>query len=256
MGSGRTSLGAGELMILKISAVLLIAFSGLLTVSGQSVTVTKREVVYTREKPKAEYRSTFIVTYPKVKAATPALSRRIETAIGFEANNMIDLKEELSGEYQWLESADFGVVFNNRGVLCVSLYVEGTAAHPTGFSRSVVVDLRTGRRAGPKDVFINLPGLARAVKKIQDADIASAIEAIKQETDYGLEKPERLFEFADFKAVHLEGFVVNEKGVVFQYDYGFPYVLRAIEPVGSYFLSWAEIRPFIRRGGLLGRFVN
>ena len=59
-----------------------------------------------------------------------------------------------------------------------------------------------------------------------------------------------------FTADDLEGFSVGDDGVTFTFDYGFPHVVKALEPDGKYFMTWNELRPFIKRGGLLGRFVS
>lgn len=239
---------------LIVSAISIFLLFG--PVHAQSVTITKRSVTHTRTSPSAECRKSFVVEYPKVRAANAAIAKRIEKSLDYGVNNLFDLKTELSGEYPWLESASFDVAYNKRGVLSVWLFAEGTAAYPTSLSKYVVIDLRTGRRAAPKDVFADIPGLVRAVRQIQQADVRASIEEIRKEEDYGVEDPARLFEYAEFTVVHLEGFSVNDDGVTFSYDYGFPRILAPIEPAGAYFMNWKELRPFIRRGGLLGRFVN
>ncbi len=71
---------------------------------AQSVTVTPKKIVYKRPKPIDEYKKSFVVIYPKVKAATPALSKKIETAISYEKNTDLNIKDEMS-ENQWLEIA-------------------------------------------------------------------------------------------------------------------------------------------------------
>lgn len=240
-----------HLIILAVSVLMTFG-----TASAQSVTISKKSVTYTRTSPAAEFRKTFVVEYPKVRAANAALAKRIEKSLGYGVNNLFDLEGEVSGEYPWLDNAGFDVSYNKRGVLCVWLFVEGTSAYPTSLSKYVVIDLRTGRRVAPEDVFVDIPGLARAVKEIQDADVKSSIEEIKKETDYGVDDPARLFEYVDFKAIHLEGFSVNDDGVTFSYDYGFPRILAPIEPAGAYFMRWKEIKPFVNRRGLLGRFAT
>lgn len=81
---------------MKIKLVLTaLALSFFVSVSfAQTVIVTPKKTVYTRRKPIADYKKSFTVTYPKVKAATPALSKKIETAISYEKNNSLDLKSE------------------------------------------------------------------------------------------------------------------------------------------------------------------
>jgi hypothetical protein len=44
--------------------------------------------------------------------------------------------------------------------------------------------------------------------------------------------------------------------VTFLYDAGFPHAIQALEPNGNYFFSYAELRPFIKKDGLLGTFIE
>ncbi len=236
-----------------IAVIVIAAFSS--AAIAQSVTIRKKTVTYTRPKPSSDFRKTFTVTYPIVKAATPALSRKLEKAIGPITVLGISLKEEF-GEYQWLEASDFEVTYNDRGVICVSHSMEGTAAYPTSLTRTVVVDARTGLAAKPAAVFTNIPGLVAMIKKDQKAEIAAAIEEIKKEPDYQEPDPARLFEYADFKAINLEGYAVSKDGVTFSYSYGFPHVIQALEPAGQFVYSWEQIKPFIKRGGLLARLAR
>ena len=43
---------------------------------GQSVVITSKKVTYTRPKPIEDYKKTFTINYPKVKASTPTLSKK------------------------------------------------------------------------------------------------------------------------------------------------------------------------------------
>lgn len=61
---------------------------------------------------------------------------------------------------------------------------------------------------------------------------------------------------ATFTAQELENFSVGDKGITFKYDYEFPHVALALQPDGAYFYSWAELKPFIKRGGLIERFIR
>lgn len=222
---------------------------------AQSVTITKRTVTYRRPKPLSDFKKKFTVTYPVVKAATPALSRKIEKAISPISVLKISLKEEM-GEFQWLEASDFEVKYNDRGVICVSHSMEGTAAYPSSMTRTVVVDARTGIAAKPSAVFTNIPGLVAMVKKDQKAEIAASIEEIKKDPENQEPDPASLFEYADFKAENLEDFSITKDGVMFNYSYGFPHVIQALEPTGQFMYTWDQIKPFIKRGGLLARLAR
>ena len=232
---------------IALSAAAIPAFS-------QQVTVTGRKQTYTRPKPLSAYKKTFTIRRPVVKAATPALSRKISAAIDPAKVLDIRIQEEVT-ESQWLSEADFEVVFNDRGVLTVMLWMEGSGAYSDGVTKYAVVDVEKGVRLTPTDVFTDLDGLLAAIKKKQDAEVAEAIKTIKANPEFGDGDPKQLFEYTDFKAEDLNNFAVDMAGVAFFYDYGFPNVLKALEPAGELRLSWAEIKPFIRKDGLLARIV-
>ena len=223
--------------------------------AGQSVVITGKKVTYTRKKPNQDFKKTFTVNYPKVKASTPALSRRIEAAISYRSILGLDLQEELT-TVQWLEEADYKVIFNDKGVLCIELFMEGSAAYPDSVTKTAVVDLRTGRLVKTSDVFTDLPGLAAMVKKAQKKEIADAIVELKANPEFKDEDPADLFKDADFRRKDLEGYSVKADGVTFKYDYGFPHVIQAVQPNGEYFFTWDQLRSFLVPGSLFARLAG
>lgn len=226
-----------------------------LSVLAQKVTVTSQTRTYTRPKPITEYKKHFKVTRAIVKAATPALSRRITDAISPEKLLSFNLKEEL-GEYQWLEESGFSVLYNDRGILSMELSMEGTAAYPDSVTKHVIVDTKTGKALRAADLFSDLPKLAAAVSRRQKKEIADAIKEIKANPETADEDTSSLFAEARFTVAELKDLAVVPDGVVFYYNYGFPHVLKGLEPDGEYKFTWAELSPFIRRGGLLASFVR
>jgi hypothetical protein len=241
---------------MKITLTLLFMAMVTLSISALAqVTITAKKVTYTRPKPTIDFKKTFTINYPIVKAGTPALSKKIERAISPLTVLRISIREEM-GEYQWLETADYQVKYNANGVLCLELFMEGTAAYPSSITRAVVVDAKTGIVAKPSGVFTNIPGLVAMIKKDQKEEIAASIIEIKKEPDWQEPNPERLFENADFKAVNLDGFMISPDGIIFNYSYGFPHVIQAIEPAGVFSYTWAQIKPYIKRGGLLARIAR
>src|SRR5215203_3739395 len=117
-------------MKIKFFFPLLFLFAFSSFVLSQSVVITPKKVTYTRRKPIADYKKTFTINYPKVKASTVALSRKIEAALSYEKNFQFTLQEEM-GEIQWLEESDFEVVYNKKGVLCIILFINGMGAYPS-----------------------------------------------------------------------------------------------------------------------------
>ena len=225
------------------------------TAAAQSAVITPKKTVYRRPKPIADFKRTFTVRRPVAKVASPAVSRAITAAISPESVLGLKLKDEL-GEYQWLEEADYEILYNRNGVLSIRSWMTGTAAYPDDVTKYCVVDLRSGRRVQPAIAFSDLPGLAAMVKKAQQAEIRKAIADLKKDPEYKDIDPAELFTESDLKAGDLKEFSVSAKGVTFYYDYGFPHVIKALQPDGEYFFPWSQLRRFIRPGSLLARFVS
>lgn len=231
---------------------LIIAFST--AVFTQSVIITPKKVTYKRPKPIDEYKKSFVIIYPKVKASTPALSK-IEDAISYEKVANINVKDEM-GVNQWLEIASYKVDYNKNGILEITLSAEGLAAYPSSFDASVVVDLKTGNRAQAAYVFTNLEGLAAKCRKAQQTEIKKANADYKKDPETADYDASIYFNEAKFTVKELDDFAVSDKGVTFIYDYGFAHVVEALQPAGRYFFTWAEMKPFVKSGGLFGRFVR
>lgn len=232
--------------------ILIIAFASFNF--AQSVIITPRKTTYRRLKPIADHKKTFTVTRPKVKASTPALSRKIEAVISYEKVSEINIKEEMS-EVQWLEDASYIVNYNKNGILDITLSVEGSGAYPSTYNRSVIVNTKTGTTVTARDVFTNLAGLAAKAKKAQQAEIEQAILDIKKENP-DEEDPAALFENSNFKIENLNNFSVSDKGITFIYDYQFVHAIQAWQPAGQYFFSWKALKSFVKPAGLFGRFVR
>ncbi|MDI1240509.1 MAG: hypothetical protein PSX80_01145 [bacterium] len=239
-----------------VNALIVLAVLFAASVTAQTVTITGQKKTYTRVKPIRGYKKNFTINRPAAKAATPAMSRKITSLIDPVNVLEIDLKEELT-ETQWLSEADFEEVFNEQGVLTVMLWMEGSAAYSDGVTKYVVVDVANGVRLAPTSAFVDLPGLIAAVKKKQDAEIEKASKAIRANPEFAADDdPKRLFEETTFGEKDLVNFAVDRAGVAFFYDYGFPNVIKALEPDGELRLSWFEVKPFIIQDGLLARFIH
>lgn len=236
----------------RFAAVIVLGFASL-AIEAQTITISAKKTVYRRPKPMHAYKRTFTITRPVVKAATPALSKKINSLISYEKNFDFTIREEL-GQYQWLEEAGYKVIYNRKGVLCIELWIEGSGAYPSGSTVTLAVDTARGRRLTARDLFTDLPVLARKIRSMQEAEIKAAKADIARsdpESD-----PEQLFADARFAAADIREFSIDASGITFIYDYGFPHVIKALEPDGRYRLAWSELKPFIKPGGLLARFVR
>lgn len=229
-------------------SLLILAFSTICF--GQSVKVTGKKMTYKRGKSAPDYKRSFTINYPKVSGVK---GKKIEAVLDYEKNFDFKIQEEIK-EFFWLESADYTINYNKNNILDVTLFIEGSGAYPSGSSKYLIVNTKTGNRVKPTDVFTDLNGLAALGKKSLQAEIKTeTIRIKKDEPDF---EPTEYFNNANFTTDNLWAFTVSDKGLTFHYDYGFPHVAKALEPDGEFFFSWAELKPFIKKDGLFGKLLK
>jgi hypothetical protein len=222
-------------------------FSG---VFAQHVVITPREVIYNRKNAVSAEKARVMVVYPQIKAPTAALSRRIQKTV-----TRLDVKRDIIAD-QWLESAGYFAGYNKNGILSITLSMSGTGAFSSTLYRYFVVDLKTGEEASVHRVFKDLPGLAALIRTHQKNEITEAKKEISLQSDYPSELANRFLDTADFTVRNLREFAISDEGVTFIYDYGFPRIIYPIQPNGNFQLTWRELKPFISRRGLLGKFIS
>jgi hypothetical protein len=235
---------------MKLFTALFIVFCFSHGALAQSVVITPREVIYNRRNAVSAEKARVTVVYPKIKASNPALSRRIQKTV-----TRLDVKQDIIAD-QWLESAGYFVGYNKNGILSITLSMSGTGAFSSTLYRYLVVDLKTGEEASIHKVFRDLPGLAALIGTHQKSEIAEAKKEISLQSDYPSELAIRFLDTADFTVQNLREFAVGDEGVTFIYDYGFPRIIYPIQPSGNFQLTWKELKPFISRRGLLGKFIS
>lgn len=242
------------LMIFPIVAAVL----GLGTLAvGQTVGVTPKKIVYRRPKPEIPFKRTFSITYPKISGATPEIKKRIEAALDYEKVFEFTIKEERT-EIQWLEYAEYKVLFNRGGILSVALTISGTGAYPSSTTKNLNIDTKTGEKIsvvdqikyGAQDAMMGrLNGLLKA-------EVAKYTKMYKN-PKYEVEDPESLFgESVEFTLQNVEEFTVGPRGITFYYDYGFPHVIQALQPPGQFLLRWSEFRNYIKDSSVFGQLAK
>ena len=235
--------------------ILIALLSFLFVIAAEAqVTITAKKVTYTRRKPMEDYKKKFTVAYPKIKASTPAISKKIEGVLSYEKIFAFKLSEEM-GEMQWLEDASYDVNYNQNKLLSIALTIEGSGAYPSSSTKHVVVNTATGTRVRPTDVFTNTGALIKKLIKMKDDEVAKTKERIKNDPETKDDDVSSLFTAAEeFHKVALDEFEIDANGVTFNHDYGFPHVALALQPPGQFFLTWKELKPYIKPGGLLSTF--
>lgn len=240
---------------LFLIAAAFLCFTASAVSAQESVTITSRKITYKRVKPMDKIKASFTVNYPKIKAATTALARQIENSISYAKVLELDIEEERT-EMQWLEEADYEVLYNNKGFLAVKLSITGTGAYPSTSSEVVLVNLKNGLPVAAADVFDKLDALAAELKKQQEAEIVQAKKEIKEDPETAGEDFDDIFANADFTAENIKEFSIDDRGVTFYYDYGFGHAIQALQPSGIYRLTWAEVKSFTKPNGAFAKFIK
>jgi hypothetical protein len=235
---------------MKFFASLLIVFACFSGVCAQRVVITPREVVYNRKNAESVEKARVTVVYPRIRAANPALTRRIQKTV-----TKLDVKRDIIAD-QWLESAGYFVGYNKNGILSITLSMSGTGAFSSTLYRYLVVDIKTGEEASIHRVFKDLSGLATLIRTHQKNEVTEAKKEIALQSDYPTELAIRFLDTADFTVRNLREYSISDEGVTFIYDYGFPRIIYPIQPTGNFQLTWKELKPFISRRGLLGKFIS
>lgn len=233
---------------------------------AQSVNITAKKVIYKRAGDVADHKREFEVTYPVIGSRIGShVRRKILSNVDYwkvfdRSGNDFSLKSEIE-DGGWITNLYFDVKYNANNILDIWLMMDGVGAYPDTATKHIVIDLQTGKKLNIPDLFkrnklISLRNAIRRKMKESEARLeASEMEGLKFQRENGNyndfhPSPEKL-ELKD-----LDGFSISNKGVTFLYDYGYPHVSQAMEPSGEFFMSFKQLKPFIRNEGLLARFIR
>ena len=199
------------------------------------------------------------VTYPVVSGLKDAsVLRRVQAIL--QVKNVFDSSIAEYRDGNWLTEFSYKVNYNKNSILDITFTQDGVGAYPDTQTRHFAINLKNGRIIKASDVFItsSLPTLRTMLDGNLQSELKEILESLKdpkrdpEDVRIASEAQEAL----DYKTENLDDFEVGAKGVTFLYDAGYPHVIQAFEPNGRYFFSYSELKPFIKRDGLLGQFVD
>lgn len=243
------------LLLASINYVASPAFASALD-AVPSVIIQKRRTVIVR-------RGKFVRDFPERRRAIlnhPVVIGPRNSAVLRKVRALFDFKNIFGtslAEYRadtWLSEFDYKVNYNRNFILDITFMQEGIGAYPDIHTKHFAINLRNGELINAADAFnsSSLDELAVLVDR--------KLQTENQETirDSGDDKETARDLLKDLKitASDLKDFSVSDKGVTFLYDAGFPHVVRALQPTGEYFFSFAELKSYIKRDGPLGVFVR
>jgi hypothetical protein len=231
--------------------------------ADERAVVTRRRVVIVRTGRIARQfpeRRRAVVIYPVVSGLSDVrVLRKVRAAL--DLKNVFDTSLEEYRQDAWLEELDFKVNYNKNQLLDITFWQTGTAAYPDTHHKHFTISLRTGDVLRAADVFE--PGALHALAGLAHerllAEIREMVKVVEEDSSLAAEDKPSLKDALSglsFKVEDLDQFVVSDRGLTFLYDAGFPHAIQALEPGGEYFFSYAQLAPYIKRGGPLGRFVR
>jgi hypothetical protein len=248
-------------------AVLLLLSSAIYSqpiaqVRNDRVVVTARTIVIVR-------RGKIVKDFPEKKRATikyPVVSglgdarvlRRVQSVL--QIRNVFDTSVAEYKQDNWLAEFGYEVNYNKNYVLDITFSQDGSGAYPDTQTRHFAINLKNGGVIKASDAFIGekLPALANLVRAKFQTELKQILtdlaESKSDAEDIRVAKEAQ--EALEFKLSDIDDFSIGDKGVTFLYDAGYPHAIRAFEPEGRYFFSYAELKSFIKQDGPLGQFVK
>jgi hypothetical protein len=201
-----------------------------------------------------------VVTYPVVSGLSDArVLRKVRAAL--DLKNVFDTSLAEYRQDAWLEELDFKVNYNKNQLLDITFWQTGTAAYPDTHRAHFTISLRTGDVLKAADVFEAgaLYALAGMGHERLLEEVRGMVKVVEEDGSIAAEDKPSLKDALSglsFGVDNLDHFMVGDKGLTFLYDAGFPHAIQALEPDGEYFFSYAQLAPYVKRGGPLGRFVR
>lgn len=205
-----------------------------------------------------------VIKTPVFRGIDPAVLKTIQESVAAGVRDATGSSPEewKAEDGGWLTEIDYEVTYNDRDLLSLAYVVAGMGAYPNQMEAYVVLDMKTGRRLAAEDVFRSLEKLAAKMERLRAAAVKTAIQEFRphlkenEMTEEDLAVAMEPAVQSRFTVENLNRFRLDEKGVTFVYDFGFPHVSEALEPSGEYFVSWEELRPYVRSDGPLARLVG
>ena len=240
------------------------ATAAAIIVPADRVVIEKRKVVivrtgkFVRDFPS---RKRAVISYPFIRsgASNAAALRKVRALL--QIKNIFDTSLAEYRASTWLDEFDYQVNYNKNFILDIAFTQNGMGAYPDGQTRNFVINLKTGEVIKARDVFKAdaLTTLAEMVDRKLQAENQQTLKELEQDSSVSAEDRNYYREqYAPlkFQIKNLDDFSINDKGITFSYDAGFPHVIQALEPNGQYFFSYAELRSFIKPEGQFGIFVR
>lgn len=218
-----------------------------------------------------EWRKEFRVRYPIIEGLkSESILYKINSLFNYENVFDISIKESIEGDF-WLNDLDYSILFLKRPFINILFYMEGIGAYSWTVTQSIVVDYETANLVQIKDIFKedSLERLASIINEFMQMDLKKAFLVERYLSEIPLHKDsnndeseqnnnwlEERFGVEKFTVEDLNEFTIDEDGISFIIHFGFPHVIKVIEPEGKYHFSFESLKQFIKLGSVLENFIE
>lgn len=168
------------------------------------------------------------ISLPVVWVADPALQQKLDLALAPEV--LLDQPRAEVEADGWVDKVHFDKTYGKKGLLSLTVTIEGSGAYPDAIEKHVVIDLKTGATLGAEQWGDSAAFVQRADRVIQ-----SRVRKVRDDPEMA-----DLVTGAAFTAENMATYHLTDKGVVFTYDFGFPHAVLAAEPDGEVLLPWSN----------------
>jgi hypothetical protein len=221
-----------------------------------SVVIQKRRIVLVRTGRLVRdfpERKRAIVSYPVIVGPnnSPVL-RKVRALFDFKnifGSSLAEYRAET-----WLSEFDYKVNYNRNSILDITFTQDGVGAYPDTHTKHFAINLRNGELIKAADAFE--PSSLGELAALVDEKLQAENQATIRDSGDDRETAKDLLKDLKFEASNLDEFSISDKGITFLYDAEFPHAVQALQPVGHYFFSFAELKSYIKRDGPLGVFVR
>jgi hypothetical protein len=232
---------------------------GVTAMPNDKIGIRRRTVILRRGEKGRDYREA-IIKIPNVTGISdPGVLPKIRSILDLK-NVFGDSLEEIRSDFEesfWLTEITYKVNYNANFILDITFFQSGVGAYPDTQVEHRIINLKTGALLKAADVFksSSLDALVKLVEGAMRAELRGQIKKYGRDEDAANRLKETLQE-AKFGMENLDNFSVNNTGVIFLYDFGFPHVFKALEPSGRYFFSYERLKEHIKPDGSLKEFVR
>lgn len=262
-GNRRRSFIKAFLLLLLFGGLAVEPVTARLQTGPDRVVIQPRRVVLDRGNLAKDFpeRRKAVLRLPVISGlSNPAVLRKVRATL--QLKNIFETSLEEYRQDTWLSEFDYKVNYNQNHILDITFTQSGMGAYPDTHTKHFIINLQNGNVVKAADVFKPdaIETLVQMVdRKLQDEVKTIIKEGVETDTELDADQKQSLNEQLGqlkFTAENLDEFSVSATGITFLYDAGFPHVIQALQPEGRYFFSYAELKPFIKSEGLLGKLIR